>query len=74
MPHRHQPQTVSETWEGIFEGRVWALLLFQKQHTPDGSAAGPDVPEHPEHQTEVPEPEGLPETTLRPAPADFPDG
>ncbi len=24
MPHRHQPQTVSETWAGISEGRVTA--------------------------------------------------
>ncbi|MCZ5474450.1 hypothetical protein O5482_20505 [Escherichia coli] len=53
---------------------MWALLLFQKLRTPDGSAAGADVPVHLEHQTGVPEQEGLPETTLRPALADFPDG
>lgn len=70
-------KTVSETWAGISEGNVCflfrSLLLFQKQHTPDGSAAGSDVPVRPEHQTGVPAPEALPEMTLRPAPADFPD-
>lgn len=48
-----------------------ALLLFpETTYTRRECGRAWDVPEHPEHQTGVPS-EGLPETTLRPAPADF---
>ncbi|WP_149021787.1 integrase core domain-containing protein, partial [Escherichia coli] len=36
----------------IFEGRVWALFLFQKQHTPDGLTAAKNLAEAFEHYNE----------------------